>query len=540
MPWDPEDQGSEFTENADLEHETEEEALRYFELAATRQETALDYELQYLRYREEVLTQEFNAGNGERPKKVQMANLMRGLVLSLLGLGILAIHFVVVLWAIEWLELGWMAYLIALGVSLSGAISTAFVLRGILKIFTKNEHDGHTVFLTYLASFILILSMASSFGLGRFRAELVNMKFNETGSSVILQGEQVEPGGETDPASRFYEKTLPILGLILPLLAILFDISSGVLLHVGLDKLIGSAVSLGLIRERERVYRKRNEIATLRDTMEGEPERRLHEWKNRRRIKAERTRREAEKRTYRESPAFRKRRLAMGLAGFMVITLLVLFLAANGWPDTVVAIDMSLSEKKTGVMGKDGFQANKRAIGRMIQSLDSGETFHIVGITGNSRTDPLILLKARLAENPGYFGERLKRERAIILASWQRTAEKLKPFSQETDIVGALELAAELLQGSEVRTLYILSDGKNCTRDLNLERPPKKPGVFEKKLQPIEVFPDLKGVEIYWLGAGGPGTDTLHWRSLEGFWRAFIERSKGKLQCFTSLREVPR
>jgi hypothetical protein len=539
MSWDPDDQKGQFTGNADLEYETEEDALCHFELLAKREATRLGYGLQYLGYREEAITQELNAGNGERPKKVQTANLMRGLLLSLLGVSILAVHFVVVLWAIEWLELGWRANLIALGVSLSGAISTAFVLRGVFKIFTKNEHDGHTVFLTYLAAIILVLSMFSSFGLGKFRAKLVKMKFNETSSPVIIQGEKVEVG-ESDPASRFYEKTLPLLGLILPLLAILFDISAGILLHVGFDKLISSTVALGLIRERERIYQKRIEMATRKDTMEGEPKRRFYMWQSRERKKAEEGRMLEEKRAYRESPAFRKRRLAMGLVAFMVITLVVLFLTARGWPDTVAQIDMSLSEKKTGLTGEDGFEANKRAIGRIIESLESAEVFHIVGITGKTRTDPLVLLKAKLTENPGYFGERLKRDRAIILASWQKTAERLKPFSQETDIVGALELAAGLLQGSKVRTLYVLSDGKNCTPVLNLEGPPKKHGVFEKKLKNINVFPNLEGVDVFWLGAGGPGTTGLHLESLEGFWRGFIERSGGRLSVFTSLREVQK
>jgi hypothetical protein len=538
MSWDPDDQKGEFTGNADLEYETEEDALCHFELLAAQEATRLGYGLQYLGYREEALTQELNAGNGERPKKVQMANLMRGLLLSLLGVSILAVHFVVVLWAIEWLELGWKAYLIALGVSLSGAISTAFVLRGVFKIFTKNEHDGHTVFLTYLAAFILGLSIISSFGLGKVRVELVKMKFNEISSPVIIQGEQVEDGSERDPASRFYEKTLPLLGLILPLLAILFDISAGILLHVGFDKLITSTVALGLIRERERIYQKKIEMATRKDTMEGEPKRRFYRWRSRERKKAEKARRLEGKRAYRESPAFRKRRLAMGLVAFIIVTLLILFLTASGWPDTVVEIDMSLSEKKTSVMGEDGFEANKRAIGRIIQSLESGETFYIVGITGKSRTDPLVLLKAKLTENPGYFGERLKRDRAIILASWQKTAERLTPFSKETDIVGALELGAELLQRAKGKTLYLLSDGKNCTMTLNIERPPKKRGVFEKRLRSIKAFPNLEGVDVFWLGAGGPGTTNLHLESLEGFWRSFIERSGGRLSVFTSLREV--
>jgi hypothetical protein len=522
------------------QYENEKEAFRHLQLQAAKDEIRLGYELELIQLKEDSLIQEINSAGGERPKKVQIANLVRGIVISLIGFGMLGIHIAMGLWALEWLELGWKTYTVAIGLSLAGATGAAFLFIGILKIFNLNQHDAYTICLTFVAAFLLLVSMVISFRLGQFRADLIAADLNKEGPEVIILGEAVDGGDHSDTVSKFYQKTLPLLGLIFPLLSLLFDITAGILLHVGLDKFIQSAVSLGLTRQLDKIHKKKVQIATEKDTIEDRPERQSIEQRNSEKIRRKQEEKQNQRQIYRSSTVYRKKKIAFILVVFILVTLFFLLFAANGRSDTVAEIDLSLSEKKTGVSGLNAFQGNIMAIERIIQLLAPGETFYVIGITSNSLTDPLILLQAKLSEKAGYFSERLKRNRSIILASWRKTARKLKPFARETDILGSLELASELLRSSKDKTLYVLSDGKNCTTTLNLERPPRKVEDFSKKLKRITAFPDLGGIDVYWLGVGGPGTTYLHWKSLEHFWRSFIERSGGKLKQFNSLREVQR
>jgi hypothetical protein len=223
---------------------------------------------------------------------------------------------------------------------------------------------------------------------------------------------------------------------------------------------------------------------------------------------------------------------------FMAVTVLFLMFAARSWSDMVVGLDLSLSENTHSVTGNVSLNANKIAIHRLIKTLVPGESLYVVGITARSQTDPWIFLSAKMNENPGFFSERSQRDKAIISAYWKKRSQKLKLFAKKTDLLGFMRIAGELFSGTTRQRLHVFSDGKNCTDKLNLEKAPKTATDFMKKLSKIDEFPNLKDVQVYWHGAGGPGTTGIHLKSLEHFWRAFIERSGGKLISFSTLREV--
>ena len=103
-----------YGENFDyVQDMTDDEALRLFELEAKEGVIHLDYEAQYLDYKENTLKEEIDAIGGLRPPMVQRANLSRGLILTLSGSGLLVSHFSLGLWALEWLEMGPKAFVIA-------------------------------------------------------------------------------------------------------------------------------------------------------------------------------------------------------------------------------------------------------------------------------------------------------------------------------------------------------------------------------------------------------------------------------------------
>jgi len=516
---------------------SEADARKMAEIMAAEQATRLDYEGQHIVNEEENLTHEEQSVGGIQPQVVQQSNLTRGAVISLLGGAVWAVHFKMGLWALSWLDQIWVAYAFSFGLSACGAAGTAFFLQGILKIFRQHEHDAYRLFILFLAALMMLMSMFCSAQLGIFRAELMAKSYHEESAPIILEGEQPKVSS-SDTVSRFYEKCLPMLALIMPILAILADLGSGVLLHTGMDKVITSTVSLRMLRRRENLNHRKLENATLQDTINLLPEKMMMAWRGLQEEKNEIKSRQQERTAYRTTAQWRNKKIAVGLVSFMLAVITLLVFATRVWPDTVVGIDVSLSEKRTSVTGHASLERRKKAIEGIVQVLEPGEKFFVVAVTASTCVDPWVILSARLNEKPGYFKERLKRDRAIITASWRKTAKKLKLFARQTDLLGFFHIAGELLAKSTNKKIFVLSDGMHCTADLNLEKVPQKPTDFTQRILKIVPISPLKDAEVTFLGAGGSGITRAHLNALKFFWKTFIERSGGTLERFSSLMEV--
>jgi len=245
-----------------------------------------------------------------------------------------------------------------------------------------------------------------------------------------------------------------------------------------------------------------------------------------------------ERKIQRSSAESRSRRIGLVLVFFVIAMLSLLFMASRGWPDTVAGIDLSLSEKKASITGRSRLESYKISVARIIRTLTVSERISILALSGKSRADPWIIFSARMGEKEGFFGERLRRDRALIAAAWRRRSGKLKLFSKKTDILGFFDLAAQLLARSRKKTIYVFSDGMNCTNELNLEAPPEKAELYLRRLNRLAHFPALNGVSVHWFGAGGPSASSVHFRALELFWKGFVERSGGRIEQFTSFTEV--
>jgi len=516
-----------------------EEERHRLDVNARKRAVLLDYKIQLLEHRRDNAREQLNAAGGTRPAQVQWANLLRGLLLSALGIAVIYAHFELGKWALEWLQLGNKTALAAMAVSVSGAAGAGLLLGGILRIFTQRRHDAHTICITFVAAAILVGSIACSAKLGYIRARRAALESASAGSTeVMIDGSPVRVEEGADPVMRFMKDSGKALVFIFPLMAVVFDLSSGVLLHVGFDKVISSLLALLLLG---RIRRIDGILVTLygkRDTLQHEAEGDFLKRKRHLEIEAERRQAHAEKQAYRATPEYRNRKIAFALATFMIAMIVALVLASTSWSDVVVGIDLSLSGKKTNVAGMGPLDANKKVVERVIRNLAAGERISVLGITARSRADPWMIFSARTGEKPGYFGERLKRDRALIAAVWRKRSRKVRLFAKETDILGFFDVAAELLHGSGSRRIYVLSDAMNCTAELNLEKPPKKAKGYIWRLKRMTALPDLSNVSVYWLGAGGPGTGTGHFRALRAFWKGYIERCGGTLKQFTGLREV--
>ena len=162
----------------------------------------------------------------------------------------------------------------------------------------------------------------------------------------------------------------------------------------------------------------------------------------------------------------------------------------------------------------------------------------VIGITDHSFTQPYILLSAHVPDDAGYFGERLKTAHAQLLAAWKRRAAQLDPHFPNTDIFGALQLASQIFArqpNSGRRTVVVFSDMRHNTPDLNLEALRVVPSftVLASRCGPM---PLLHGVDVYVLGVDGADKTSPYWRSLQEFWKNYLQNSGANLSGYTVLR----
>jgi hypothetical protein len=107
-------------------------------------------------------------------------------------------------------------------------------------------------------------------------------------------------------------------------------------------------------------------------------------------------------------------------------------------------------------------------------------------------------------------------------------------------ILGALELASQIFaeEKAKRKELIVLSDMRQNTAALNLETPIVLPefSAVRKRCAPI---PDLGGVHVAVLGAGGEGRSTAYWSNLRAFWAEYFRQSGADLEAYSVLRQLP-
>ncbi len=207
----------------------------------------------------------------------------------------------------------------------------------------------------------------------------------------------------------------------------------------------------------------------------------------------------------------------------------------------VVVIDLTQSVAVTGPDTKNEFQKNIDGVTRLLAQVPAGARVTVLGITDRSFTEPYILLRARVPDDPGYFGERLNAARGELVAAWKARSARFDPRFPKTDIFGALLLAGQLFadgQEPAKKMLVIYSDMREDTSDLDLESARSVPP-FGTLADRVGAIPDLSGVQTYVLGADGAGKSIAYWQSLAAFWQAYFRRTGADLREFSALRELP-
>jgi hypothetical protein len=230
----------------------------------------------------------------------------------------------------------------------------------------------------------------------------------------------------------------------------------------------------------------------------------------------------------------------------IIILMASILSAARAQPTThasvVIAIDLTQSVVTNGSDNKSEFQKNIDGTARVLAQVPGGSHVTVIGITDHSYAQPYILLSAHIPDDPGYFAERLTGARDQLIRAWKLRGSHLAPHFQQTDILGALQLANDIFdQDPEAsqRTLIIFSDMRQSTQDLDLESPAIAPS-FATVAKRCCTVPRFKDVHGYVLGVDGAGKSSNYWRSLKGFWTEYFSDTGAILMEYSVLRELPQ
>jgi hypothetical protein len=415
-------------------------------------------------------------------------------------------------------QLGWKAWLYCLGI----AIVTPFLVDRILERWASPRLVN---VLTTAAGIAAIVSMIL---LAEIRGELLAQQVTNTPTAVI---DNAENAPSPAPENTFYDRTLGLLRLVMAFLAFAIEIGAGIALHeagqwASADGEDGTALRRELAAVQEQMIVHGHEVWALENAGIAFE----HEfWRN----------------FYRSLLNGVKR----GALQKIVIVALSLGIFAHGQEragnrlDVVILLDLSQSEAIKGHDSKAEFAKNMQSVGNTIAVLPAGSKVSVIGITDDSFATPYIILSAELAGDEGYFKERLANGRAALVHAWQERSARLAPSYAQTDILGALLVASEVFHESpdgHRKVLIVLSDMKQATRALNLERQSTvQTAAAMQQVANRKLLADLHGVDVYAEGIDGAGESVGYWQSLHDFWTAYFVRTGATVKGYSPLRNVP-
>jgi hypothetical protein len=413
-------------------------------------------------------------------------------------------------------RLGWMSWLVSAGI----ALLTPFLVDQVLEI------PGTERVLRVLTAVAAAASLACLMLLATVRGDLLAQQIRESETQTVII-DDTQPQAETP--NTFYDRATELLCAALLLMAFATETGGGLVLHAAWRSMPDNTEDWAGLRHelvgiRGQLAAIASEITALRNAPQV-----------------------FEARYWRDF----YRALLLGATRSAMTKLLLVFLAAltldapraraQDHLNLVVAIDLTRSVATVGPDGKSDFQKNVEGVSRVLAQVPAGTRLTVIGITGHSFTEPYILMRAQVPDDPGYFGERLSGARGQIVRAWSQKAARLSPDFKLTDIFGALELASQLFaedQSADLKELVIFSDMRESVPGLDFERMKLVPAY-----RPIQVrfgeATSLRNVHVYVAGVDGAGKSIAYWKTLNRFWGEFLKNAGATLEYFAVLAELP-
>ncbi len=412
-------------------------------------------------------------------------------------------------------RLGGIQYLYCAGI----AILVPFVLEKLLTVWSDRKLMKSLVLLAALASIASVMLLAV------IRGGVLGHELTASNSSVVIDD---APGEET-PQSDFYTSMLPLLRLVMMLLALAMELAAGLALHDAMPREDAPATDWETPRNRLEIVRRRLvAIAEEVVALKNEPEVVANRfWRNFHRT-------------------ITKHLFYGAMSKLVLLAVMILgglHASAEEHTTIIIALDLTQSVARAGPDSATDFQKNVQGVARLLREAPISSRIVILGITGKSFREPYVLLSARVADDPGFFGERLRDARNALIREWKRRSRNLAPRFPYTDIMGAMHLATQIFDESPQtsrKMLIIFSDMRHHTPDLDLESGEVVSGSLLRK-QSQEAPPAvLQGIEVYALGVNGAGKSAAYWESLQRFWTEYVHHAGAVLVRYTPLRDMPQ
>ena len=425
--------------------------------------------------------------------------------------------FFATLLSFEPFRLGWKAYLYCGGI----AVLTPFLVERLLE--TKSMEK----IVKALTAIAAAAALGSLMLLAVIRGDLLARQIHEDSApAVVLDDSQPQP----ETQNIFYDSTVVLLRAALLLMAFAMELGAGLVLREAWRSTSDSSEDWKQLRkELVEVRQRMIEIACQVTFLRNEPGiYRTRFW-------------------YDFYRAMLSNAVRSAMTKLLILILGVAVLAgrpAHGQAhvNEVIAIDLTQSVATTGPDATSDFQKNIDGVARLLAQADAGSHITVIGITDQSFAQPFILLSARVPDDAGYFGERLAAARSQLFRAWKQRCGHLTPSFQQTDILGALQLANQIFDqqpDADRRMLVIFSDMRQSTPDLDLETPKTVPS-FATVTTRCGAIPRLRNVQSYVLGADGAGRSSAYWQSLQGFWKDYFQNAGAVLMSYSVLREIPQ
>jgi hypothetical protein len=422
--------------------------------------------------------------------------------------------------AFEPYRLGWKSYLYCLGI----AIVTPYLVEEVIERWIR------TGLVKTLATAAVTAALLSLILLAVIRGDLL-VRQVDSSNAVVLSDEMDAAPAASQPGD-FYRNTFTLLRLAMALLAFAMEIGSGLALHKARGLTTASGEDWKVLRRDLREVRDQMVVrATALTALENEPALFVARfWRNFYQAMLTHTVRNA------------MTKLTLGLV-LAILSVCHGRAVAEERVTIIAAIDLTQSVAVAGHGEQTDFQKNVQGITRLLAQAPVSSRIIVLGITDKSFTQPRILLSARVADDPGYFGERLDAARRQLVGMWKRRSTNIEPQFKYTDILGVLLVAGQMFDASPKssrKMLVIFSDMRHHTDDLDLESrrsvPPFRATAEHSRI--IMIAP-LQSIEVWVLGVDGTEKSIPYWQSLKTFWIAYFRKAGAFVCNYSILRDAP-
>ncbi len=414
-------------------------------------------------------------------------------------------------------RLGWKAWLYCAGI----AVVTPFLVEKILDAWASPK------LVKVLATVACVAAVTSLVLLAVVRGDLLTEQITNATPVVVMNGDAPPP----QAASTFFDRTLGLLRIIMAFLAFAIEIGAGIALYEARRWSASGEDGVAL----------RSALAALREEM-IEYGHALWSLENEGAVFENQFWRDFYRSLLNGAKRGALQKLTLIVLGLALFTSGRLFAAER--LDVVILLDLSQSVAAKDHANTEEFKKNVNSVTGVLATLPAGSRVSVFGITGDSFGTPYPLLRAQLDDDEGYFKERLAKGHAELVRKWQECASGLTAQFPQTDLLGAMLVAAQAFDHSPAdrkEVLMIFSDMRQSTRVLDLERPT---AVHKTEaLQQVaksHLIPNLHGVEVYALGVDASGRSVNYWQTLRDFWIGYFELAGATMKSYSILRQLPR